>query len=281
MRFRTEIEQIKSNVSIGAETPVLMLGSCFTDEIGQQLAADGFKVMHNPMGPLYNPASILNQISHPAYSEADLTPGPRGYHCLDFATKYSGESAAELLETLNGELKALHEFMTLKPVVFITLGSAFVYRHLASDRIVGNCHKFPAGDFERTLLPLAQIKAMLELIIDAFTGCRGVIFTVSPIRHLADGLHGNSISKSFLQTALYEISQVKHEVAVEYFPAYEIMLDDLRDYRFYAEDMKHPSPVAVDYIYERFAQTYFDAKTRATAAENRKKYLASRHRPIL
>ena len=265
---------------------MVLLGSCFTDEVGSRLAADGFDVCANPFRALYNPMSICRCIdrilSGEAYSEADLTSGPRGYHCLDYATRYSGADIAALLGVLNDDASRLRESLCAGPTVFLTFGTAYVYRLREDGRLVGNCHKFPAGDFDRRLLSVDEIVAAvsdsLHRMRDA--GVRRVVFTVSPIRHVADGLHGNTVSKAVLHLAVERLC-AEWDGFVSYFPAYEMMIDDLRDYRFYAADMKHPSDVAVDYIYEFFSHTYFNADTRREAVEYRRQYKASLHRPIL
>lgn len=285
MRFRTEIEPRRSPIDIAHDTPVLMLGSCFTDEIGQKLDDDGFCTMHNPLGPLYNPCSLLRclQLSQTGVSSDDFVAGPRGYHCLDFASRYSGNDADALTDEINRTLEQIRLFIAKHPVAIITLGSAFIFRHLATGNIVGNCHKFPASDFHRHLLPVPEASAVVgniaKLLLDR--GCRAVIFTVSPIRHLADGLHGNTLSKATLHLAIESAIETAVDTRIEYFPSYEAVIDDLRDYRFYATDMKHPSEAAVDYIYELFANTYFSKATIASAAEARRRTLAGNHRQIL
>ncbi len=286
MRFRTEIECRPSPWKIDHATPLLMLGSCFTDEIGKQLANDGFDVIHNPFGPLYNPMSLARSLdralSRQLYSESDLVDGPRGFHCLDYASRYSSDNATTLLADINSTLSRVSDQLQRNPVVIITLGSAFVYKHNDTDSIVGNCHKFPASAFTRIRVSVDDIYDRLAPTIDSLkaAGVRHIVFTVSPIRHLSDGLHGNMISKSTLLLAAERIVESYSDFC-SYFPSYEIMLDDLRDYRFYASDMKHPSQVAVDYIYEVFSDVYFTASTRKEAAEARRRYLAAQHRPIL
>ena len=285
MRFRTEIERLKAPFAIEYTTPLLFLGSCFSDEIGSRLADDGFSVLHNPMGPLYNPASIANCLDFAcpgrSYTANELSEGPRGYHCLDYSTRYSGDDASAVLDAVNRDIAAVSDFLAQSPVVFLTLGSAFVYRTPAG-RIAGNCHKFPSDYFSRELLTVEQAAAELSRAVGLLTshGIERIVFTVSPIRHLADGLHGNNISKATLLLAVNQVVNLYGSLC-SYFPSYEIVLDDLRDYRFYAEDLKHPSPMAVDYIYEIFSDCYFSSKTRQAAAEGRKATLAARHRPIL
>lgn len=286
MRFRTEIECRPSPWKIDHATPLLMLGSCFTDEIGNQLSSDGFDVIHNPFGPLYNPMSLgtcLDRaLSQRLYAESDLTDGPRGFHCLDYASRYSGTDSKALLADINSTLSLVGDRLQGSPVVILTLGSAFVYKHNDTNSIVGNCHKFPATEFSRFRVTVDDICERLTPTIESLqtAGVRHIIFTVSPIRHLADGLHGNTISKSTLLLAIERLTEAYPDFC-SYFPSYEIMLDDLRDYRFYATDMKHPSQVAVDYIYEVFSDVYFTAATRKDAADARRRYLAAQHRPIL
>ena len=286
MRFRTEIETCPSEWLIGCDTPLVMLGSCFTDEVGARLEADGFDVLRNPFGPLYNPLSLANCICRAAdgdaYTAADLVEGPRGFHCLDYASRYSGADADALLCEINDTQARLHDALCRKPVVVLTLGSGFVYALAADGRVVGNCHKFPASSFSRSLVGADTLLAALERAVAAVAalGVEHVIVTVSPIRHLADGLHGNTLSKSTLQLAAHGLVE-RSQGCVAYFPSYEIMLDDLRDYRFYASDMKHPSEVAVDYIYEKFSDTFFSRQTRDAAIGARRRHLAALHRPIL
>lgn len=285
MRFRTEIERLKAPFAIEYTTPLLFLGSCFSDEIGSRLADDGFCVLHNPMGPLYNPASIANCLdfacSDRLYTGNELSEGPRGYHCLDYSTRYSGDDTSAVLDAVNRDIATVSDFLAHPPVVFLTLGSAYVYR-TPTGRVAGNCHKFPAEYFSRELLTVQQAAGELSRAVGLLTsrGIERIVFTVSPIRHLADGLHGNNISKATLLLAVNQVVN-RYGSLCSYFPSYEIVLDDLRDYRFYAEDLKHPSPMAVDYIYEIFSDCYFSSKTRQAAAEGRKATLAARHRPIL
>jgi len=262
-----------------------MLGSCFTDEVGERLAMDGFDVLHNPFGPLYNPLSLAKCVRRCVcreyYTADDLTAGPRGWHCLDYAMRFSGPDAASVLTEVNALIDKVYVFVRSKPLVIITLGSAYVYRYLEKDCIVGNCHKFPANEFEHYLLKPEAAGVALADICGAFAavGMDEVLFTISPIRHLAYGLHGNSLSKATLQLAVSEVCD--SYPGADYFPAYEIMMDDLRDYRFYARDMKHPSDVAIDYIYGVFCETYMRKECRAEALECRRQFKASQHRQIL
>ena len=235
MKFRTEIEPVKTRHSIGIDQPLLMLGSCFTDNVGQRLAIDGFDVLHNPLGPLYNPMSLARCIRRAFagqyYTEADLVPGPRGWHCLDYASRYSGEDATELLRRLNRDFGTVVDRLANPRLhtLIVTFGSSYVFERQGT--VVGNCHKFPATEFRRRRLSVKEIVDTWATIIGSLPDNIDIIFTVSPIRHLADGLHGNEVSKATLLLALEELYP-HYPLRAGYFPSYEIMLDDLRDYRF-------------------------------------------------
>lgn len=286
MRFRTEIEISKSNLQISHSDKLVLLGSCFTDEIGSRLEADGFNALHNPFGPLYNPLSlakcIKRAVTRQHYTAEELYDGPRGFHCLDYASRYSGSDAESVLQLVNGTLDILSDAIGGASTVILTLGSAWIFSHNSSGQAIGNCHKFVPACFNRRLLSVEECVTALDDILTLLQkiGVKGVILTISPIRHLADGLNGNTISKSTLHLAAMQLGK-KYDNFVHYFPSYEIMIDDLRDYRFYASDMKHPSQVAIDYIYENFGIAYFSSHTLAQAAEAHKSFLAEQHRQIL
>ena len=288
MKFRTEIEPAElREPAIGPDDGIVMLGSCFTDEVGERLAFDGFRAVHNPMGPLFNPLSLLRCLDAAAsgkeYDIADLTRTPDGmWHCLDFATRYTSASATELLDKLNADIRALGEALREARTVIITLGTAYVYTHRATGRTVGNCHKLPGGEFTRRRLSTDECAAAIGQMLERVPADAGnVIVTVSPVRHTADTLHGNQLSKATLLLAAEQAERENGDSRLTYFPAYEILNDDLRDYRFYASDLKHPSETAVDYVYEHFCQRYFTPATRAIALERRKISKRRAHRPII
>ncbi len=274
MQFRTEIEPLRGCKPINHDDTIVMLGSCFTDEIGSRLVNDGFDVSVNPMGALYNPCSIANVVERALelnyYSINDLVFHDGILHCLDFPSTYQDNNGDKLLEKINNQLAQLHDRLVKASVWIITFGTSRVY-NLDGKFTVGNCHKLPAHRFTVTLMSVDQIVERWQPIVNG----RRVIFTVSPIRHLSDGLHGNMLSKATLLQAVDRID------GCEYFPSFEIMIDDLRDYRFYAADMNHPSPVAVEYIYSKFSDSYFNKETIRLATVNRKKALYAAHRPIL
>lgn len=283
LKFRTEIEPQEFRPWIEPATAITLLGSCFADSVGAALARDGFDTMANPMGPLYNPFSLFrcltDALTGREYGAGDFTPGPMGHHCLDYASRYCGQDAEALAARLNGELEALRAHLTRggSKLLCLTLGTAYVF-YLDGGVAVGNCHKFPASRFERRRLSLGEIAEGWKRLRPLLPEDLNIILTVSPIRHLADGLHGNNLSKATLQLAAEEICA---DGRAGYFPAFEILNDDLRDYRFYADDLKHPSDMAVEYIYDIFGRSFMTDAARAAAAEGRRASAAAAHRPII
>ena len=281
MKFRTEIEIPKERpINIEHGAGIVMLGSCFTDNIGELLEKDGFDVTHNPMGTLYNPASLAHAISlamNAGERRLTLKQDTHGmWHCLDFATKYTSPDKDALLVKVNADLDFLVDKIRACTTLIITLGTAYVFK-VTDGAIVGNCHKFPASDFTRARLSVAEVEQYLHKIVSLIPSDKSIIFTVSPIRHTADTLHGNQLSKATLQLS---IDGVLRHPQILYFPSYEIMLDDLRDYRYYADDLKHPSSMAVEYIYEIFGHYYMTNKTIDKAMTCRKESKRAAHRPI-
>ena len=282
MKFRTELTCSQSAWQISHSDRLLFIGSCFSDEMGRRLAERGFDISVNPFGPLYNPLSIANcihrSLSRQYYTLSDLTPGPRGYHCLDYAMRFSGEDADSVLDAVHSRLDDMRARIEAGAIVFITLGTVFVYFLAETGRPVGNCHKFPPSTFIRRRISIEEAREALHSVTTALyaAGASQVVFTVSPIRHLSDGFHENTLSKASLHMAVDMLGE-----SVGYFPSYEIVMDDLRDYRAYADDMVHIAPKAVDYIYEKFEEVFFSTATRQEAAAARKRFLSSQHRQIL
>jgi len=279
MKFRTEIERIRPGFEINHSDHIVMLGSCFTDSVGALLSRDGFDVIHNPLGPLYNPVSIYNCLadvqSGGQPDKSTMATDADGHeHCLLYAAPKGGTDIE------SGRL-ALRNALRSATVAVITLGTAYVYRWVGTGMVVGNCHRFPANCFSRRMLGTDDIAGSVHSIIQSLPDTiRHIIFTVSPIRHLADGLHGNQLSKASLLIGLDTALAADGSGRAAYFPSYEILLDDLRDYRFYGSDLKHPSDVAIDYIYEIFSSSYFKPTTMRLAAECRATSLQAAHRPI-
>ena len=267
IRLQTPVADDRCLVGISYEDRIMMLGSCFSDSIGRQLADFGFDVCVNPFGTLYNPASILNSVrrlvSGVHFVEGDcveIGAGDGRICSFSHHTSFARGTETEFLENANAALDASRAYFRTCSKVIITLGTSWCFRHSGRDVIVSNCLKRPAAEFRRELLPSHETSLALTEIMrlceeaskrdEGFVPKR-FIFTVSPIRHFKDGAHGNQLSKSALLLGIDEAIKSSAQNA-DYFPSYEIMMDELRDYRFYAEDMCHPSQQAVDYIRERF-----------------------------
>lgn len=276
MNFRTEIEATHAPFGISHSDRIVLLGSCFTDSVGSRLDDDGFTTVHNPMGPLYNPASIARVVKRQApYSIDDLYRDGSGiYHCMDYAARYSDADGDKLLSIINTRRSELQQRIEDATVVIITFGTARVYDFTPGGYVAGNCHRLPAALFNERLLSIEEIVDEWKPIVESLN--KKVIFTLSPIRYTADGLARNSLSKAILRVA---IEQLCTESQAVYFPAFEIMNDDLRDYRFYADDLKHPTAMAVEYIYQHFSRTFFSDATRAQAAECHRETMRNRHIP--
>lgn len=278
MNLSTPVTIPPATLRISYDTPLLLLGSCFTDEIGARLQHAGFDLLCNPFGTLYNPLSIQSCLrraeSGELFGERDLVFHDGLHHSWSHHGSFSAPDAAAVLDRCNEALFRTSEFLRRQPVTVITLGTAYAFflNDPASPhhgRVVANCHKLPAANFDRRRLSVDEV-------VGAFEPTPKTIFTVSPIRHLADGAHGNQLSKSTLLLAVERLCAR----GAAYFPSYEIMLDELRDYRFYARDMCHPSDLAVDIIWERFQQTFMDDAVRSRVLLNEKAYRQSQHRPL-
>ncbi len=248
---------------------VMMLGSCFSDNMGQRLAKGLVNVMVNPFGTTYNPFSMTSCIRRLVEAKkvtvGELFMSNGLWHSFMFHSKFSGSDQQSTLDTMNASIIAGHEHLSNCSHVFMTLGTAYTYSLVDDGMVVNNCHKLPASTFLRRLRGVDEVRDALEDAVTAlheFNRDAAVVLTVSPIRHLADGLEMNQLSKSTLLVAAHEVAS-RHADYCTYFPSYEIMMDDLRDYRFYAPDMTHPSDVAVDYIWEKFKDAFFDNKERA------------------
>lgn len=230
-----------------------MMGSCFSTEVGNLLSGDGYKVVLNPFGILFNPASIVSSIERMEsgihFSREDVIPREGQYVSFFHHGSFRRPSEKEFLENANAALDAAVDSFSAADTMILTLGTAWVFRHIERGYIVSNCHKVPAREFSREFLQVEDIVALLGPVIARHRDKRW-IFTVSPIRHLADGAHGNQISKSTLLLAIDSLQ--KQFPFVEYFPAYEIMMDELRDHCWYVDGRNHPTPEAVRQIYDRF-----------------------------
>ena len=284
LKLQTEVAVTPLPRQFGKSVRLFAVGSCFATEIGDRLAQGGFSITVNPFGTLYNPASIaeaVKRLASPAPFTADdvIYSEPLGrYNSFWHHTKFSSPSIDSFLAGANSSLQASSEAFGNADVCLVTLGTAWIFRHIASGRVVANCNKIPAREFTRERLSADESYSLLADIVSSNPG-KEWIFTVSPIRHLADGAYGNSLSKATLLLAAEKLT--KEFRNVYYFPAFEIMMDELRDYRFYAEDLTHPSPLAAEMIFARFMDFAFLPEAASDAARCRKEYRRSMHRPLI
>lgn len=288
MKFRTEIDIDRTyKGSISLEDTLFMVGSCFTSNIGERLLQSGFDATVNPFGTLYNPLSIesliCNAIDERCYLTDDLIMDAQGiWHSLDFHSSFSSENQGIVLDHINNAIKHAKTRLCACNWVIITFGTSYIYRWRASGNVVANCHKLHPDKFCRLMMSFSEVESSMARIINKIRAINPdvrFIFTVSPVRHKADGLHANQLSKSNLLLAVDSI--VRQFDNIIYFPAYEILMDDLRDYRFYADDMVHPSQVAVRYIYDIFTDMFMSGSTVSQCAINEKKNLRQQHRTIV
>ena len=267
MRLQTTIPVIPSPLRLSQQRKILLVGSCFTEHIGQRLRDFGFNVLVNPFGIMYKPVSIADCLRRCLQGEevtaSQLIRHEGLWHSwLHHGSFYSSDKE-ECLCRCNDTLREAHQFLQEPCDIIVTLGTAFVYEH--QGHVIANCHKLPASQFTKRMLSVEEIVAALNPY--------KALYTLSPIRHWADGAHGNQLSKASL---LLAIERLQHP----YFPAYEIMMDELRDYRFYDQDMLHPSPLAIEIIWERFQQTYMDADTIALGQRYHQLHLLEAHQPL-
>jgi hypothetical protein len=266
MKFRTEIPIPKYPFHIGYEHNSMFMGSCFSDHIGSFFENNGFPVLSNPFGVLFNPASITNAIKMAINPDLfdELYYSFFDDRWISFAHhgKFSNPDKSLFLETIDNQLQVANAFLKKTNFIFITFGTSYCYLHKEKNIIVSNCHKIPAPEFEKVRLDIEEIVRGFDFLFDWIKNNNPqmkVIFTVSPVRHLGDGFHENQMSKSILHLA---VDKMIDNQTVFYFPSYEIMQDDLRDYRFYARDLCHPGDNAIEYIEEIFACSFFSEETK-------------------
>lgn len=285
MKFRTELTiSTTEKGMITHESKLLMLGSCFSDNIGKRFSDTLFDIVINPFGTIFNPASISRGVdillNHKQLTASELFEHNGVWNSFSFYSRYSGVNKESVLNAMNQSITTGNEQIKSADVIFITLGTAYIYIH--NGEIVSNCHKLPNNQFERRILGVGEIVETLSTMITNIHSVNQhakVIFTVSPIRHLADGLADNSLSKSTLRVAIAELVKL-HPQLCSYFPAYEIVNDDLRDYRFYSSDMIHPNDMAIDYIWEKLSECYLDSKTTETMKRCSKLLKRINHKPM-
>jgi len=288
MLLSTPVNIPPSPLRISHETPLLLLGSCFTDEIGARLQMAGFDCLCNPFGTLYNPFSVarcLRQAWRDQPLSQDYLVFHEGlWHSWLHHGRFSQPDAAQVLHACNESIHATHRFLQRQPLILCTFGTAYTFFLTDPDSTptmqgqpVANCHKLPADHFLRRRLSVQEIVEEFQQVVRDLQPAQ-FLFTVSPIRHMADGAHGNQLSKATLLLAVDQLVQGNPDCS--YFDSYEILMDELRDYRFYSRDLCHPSDVAVDIVWERFQQTYMSEATRDLIRQNEKAWRQRQHRPL-
>ena len=270
MNFTTKIPITQNANPIDYNSKIVSFGSCFAENMGDKLLYYKFQTQVNPFGIIFNPFSIEKLIERVVlqryFTKDDIFFFNERWHCYEVHSDCSTTTSKALLDNLNQLLLDTHKQLQEATHIIITYGTSWVYRHIETNAIVANCHKVPQKQFSKELLSIdstqKSIQNTVSLIATLNPKCN-FIFTVSPVRHLKDGFVENQVSKAHLIAAIYATTNTKQQT-LNYFPSYEIMMDELRDYRFYADDMMHPSSMAIDYIWERFAATQIDASAITT-----------------
>lgn len=286
MDFRTTIKTTENQGIMHHSDAMMLIGSCFSDNIGAKLTGAMMNVDVNPFGTIYNPMSISAAVERIVSGRVveghELFSANGVWNSYSFHSRYSLPDREAAINHMNSRIEAAHHHLAKCQTLVVTLGTAIVYRLKATGEVVANCHKVPQHEFSRKMESAEAITAVLNGMVETLHGYNPelrVVFTVSPIRHIADGLATNSLSKATLRVAVAAVCRA-HKQCATYFPAYEIMLDDLRDYRFYATDMVHPSEVAVEYIWQAFQATYFDDHSAQAIARCERVTKRLRHRPM-
>ena len=283
--FRTELQIKPSETKISLRQPVLTIGSCFADSIGLKLQTSKFSVSINPFGTVYNPISIhkliLQTINKQPFAENSYLQNDDTILNYNFHSEFNSTSKQELEKNINHAIDQGHHFLRSAHSIIITYGTAWVYERSDTNEVVANCHKIPSSLFKKNILTQKKIvESFGEMYraVKIYNPEIRIILTVSPVRHLKDTLELNSVSKSILRLSCHTLTEVYNDV--DYFPAYEILLDDLRDYRFYSSDLIHPTDFAIDYIWVKFYETYFSSETKIFLQEWQMILKALEHRPF-
>jgi hypothetical protein len=284
-KFRTEVNVAPSVHKINHKSGILFIGSCFTENIGTRMTEYKFDVDINPFGIVYNPLSVKQNLeiifSGEKYAVSDLYNYQDSWISFDHHSRFSFPEPELCLKEINRRIEYSHSRIRTIQYLIITFGTAWIYRIAESGRLVSNCHKLPADFFVRELLKtenfLSDYRHLITDLRKVNPGLR-IIFTVSPIRHWKDGPVQNSLSKSILILTIHELLKIFD--STEYFPAYEIAIDDLRDYRYYEEDMLHPNSQMINYIWNKFCQTYFEDETLQIMKDIGKLNAALKHKPF-
>ncbi len=261
MKWRTELDFKEQKNKFNYDTNFLFMGSCFSDVIGNKLIKQKFQSTVNPFSTIFNPISLFEKISLRSYNiEAKhyLFYNELHYH-YDYHSSFWSTTQNDLIQKIKNAKSVFKDAIDNCDTLILTLGTSFVHELKSSGKIISNCHKQPKKYFNKRLLGVDEIVNSFQNLLNSFDNPPKIILTVSPVRHTKEGISENSLSKSILRLACHEICQLSETVS--YLPSYEIMMDDLRDYRFYKPDLIHPNKQAVDYIFNKFIQTYFSKES--------------------
>ena len=286
-KFHTEVDIPDYRWQTGYLKKNMFIGSCFTENVGNKMAELAYNVDINPFGILYNPVSVGNALQilldKKMFTESDLIEAGGLWHSFYHHGRFSSVKPEDAIHKINDRIKASSEYLLNTDFLFLTFGTAWVYNYKKTGQTVSNCHKIPAKAFQKSRLSVSGIVEFLDPIIERIflvnPGIK-IVFTVSPIRHWSDGAVENQRSKSGLILAIDELIRKNNGQNLAYFPAYEIVMDELRDYRFYAEDMIHLTDVAMAHIWEKFSERLIDRKSREVSNRVNKILLAKKHQPI-
>ncbi|GAA3510430.1 GSCFA domain-containing protein [Aquimarina addita] len=285
MNLQTNIPIQSQEPKINYESEVLLLGSCFAENIGDKFEYFKFKTQVNPFGILFHPKAIETFLwmatQQEKYTETDIFNHNEQWHCFDAHSRLSGTDKSRVLHSLNEALEKTREKIQTATHIFITLGTAWVYRLESLDMIVANCHKVPQKEFKKELLSIEEVNQCLQNSIHFIQSINKkvkIVFTVSPVRHLKDGLVENNRSKAHLIASVHEVIATAKQC--DYFPSYELVMDELRDYRFYDTDMTHPSSLAIDYIWQYFKSTWIEEAALDTMRKVEEVQKGMAHKPF-
>ena len=279
----------KMPFSLDFASGIVSLGSCFADEVGSHLQESDFPVELNPFGTLYNPASIAaamhRLIEDREITVDDLMQHEGLWHSWHHHSSFSQPTAEATLAVCNSRIHQAHKRLKEATLLMVTFGTAWIFERVVSGQwsVVSNCHKLPPQEFVRRRMTVEEIVALWQPLLDilqAYYPTLNLLLSVSPIRHLADGAHGNQLSKSTLLLAIDQLLATGKWPMATYFPAYEIVLDELRDYRYFDEKMTHPTPLAVDIVWERFQNATMSPAVRQQAHYNMKQHKREKHIPL-
>tara|TARA_R110002020_G_scaffold133625_1_gene298151 strand:- start:82 stop:1056 length:975 start_codon:yes stop_codon:yes gene_type:complete len=294
MKLQTEIPLKPEENQIDYASKILLLGSCFSENIGEKFDYFKFQNLQNPFGVIFNPVSIekliVRAVENRAFSEEDIFQHKGIWKCFEVHSELSSLDKNEFLNNLNSALQNLREALFSSTHIIFTFGTAWVYRTinastpLSTGKIVANCHKLPQQNFAKELLSMEEISKSLQTIfykISTVNPAAVLINTVSPVRHIKDGFSENSLSKAHLISAIHQsLSLPMQSKRHYYFPSFEIMMDELRDYRFYAEDMLHPNKTAIEIIWQKFSKVWISSETETLQKEIASIQNGLKHRPF-